>query len=363
MTLLLKKRLSKDLTDSTSSSSSSPPLPKKAKVISPISISSLSNLEMAHLMLIHAQQQTSSSTTHHVQQSAAAQPSSSESRRVVSPSCVRSLSRQPSPTVSSISSPSSSSSTSSSSYNDYSMGDIHIPSPDESLPFKEQNPLEMLSNVTSLIASADHHRLPPSLKRRFKYSHPIVHRRIVVDSATGTNHNNKRVSNEQYVGQRHPRTNQRHGKGIMMYSNGCKYIGTFMNDKRHGYGKCYYPPPSTASTLHTTSQYTGQWKHNKKHGHGKMVYPNGDIYQGSFYNDVMHGYGKLFVLNDENRKDYDHVYKGTFVNGKKCGQGVIQYSNGDVYKGTFDNDFKHGEGYLYTNGTVERLVYYMGLLV
>ena len=83
----------------------------------------------------------------------------------------------------------------------------------------------------------------------------------------------------------------------------------------------------------------------------------------------MHGYGKLFVLNGENsnsnssRKDYDHVYKGTFVNGKKCGQGAIQYSNGDVYKGTFDNDFKHGEGYLYTNDTVERLVYYMGLLV
>ena len=363
MTLLLKKRLSKDLTDSTSSSSSSssPPLTKKAKVISPISISSLSNLEMAHLMLIHAQQQTSSSTTHHVQQSAAAQPSSSESRRVVSPSsCVRSLSRQPSPTVSSISSPSSSSSMLSS-YTD-SMRDM--PSPDESLPlpFKEQNPLEMLSNVTSLIASADHRRLPPSLKRRFKYSHPIAHR-IAVDSAAGTNHNNKRVSNEQYVGQRHPRTNHRHGKGIMMYSNGCKYIGTFMNDKRHGYGKCYYPPPSTASTLHTTSQYTGQWKHNKKHGHGKMVYPNGDIYQGSFYNDVMHGYGKLFVLNDDNRKDYDHVYKGTFVNGKKCGQGAIQYSNGDVYKGTFDNDFKHGEGYLYTNGRVERLVYYMGMLV
>ena len=98
-----------------------------------------------------------------------------------------------------------------------------------------------------------------------------------------------------------------------------------------------------------------------------MVYPNGDIYQGSFYNDVMHGYGKLFILNDENsnssnRKDYD-VYKGTFVNGKKCGQGVIQYSDGDVYKGTFDNDFKHGEGYLYTDGRVKRLVYYMGMLV
>ena len=58
----------------------------------------------------------------------------------------------------------------------------------------------------------------------------------------------------------------------------------------------------------------------------------------------MHGHGKLFVLNDDNRKDYDHVYKGTFVNGKKCGQGVIQYSNGDVYKGSFHNDAKHGEG-------------------
>ena len=208
-------------------------------------------------MLVHAQQQSSSSTTSHVQQSSAAQTSSeSESRRVVSPSSLRSLPRQPSPTVSSISSPSSSSSTSSSSYTDHSMGDIHIPSPDESLPFKEQNPLEMLSNVTSLIASADH-RLPPSLKRRFKYSHPIAHR-IAVDSAAGTNHNNKRVSNEQYVGQRHPRTNHRHGKGIMMYSNGCKYIGTFMNDKRHGYGKCYYPTTTSATS---TSQYTGQWKH------------------------------------------------------------------------------------------------------
>ncbi len=34
-------------------------------------------------------------------------------------------------------------------------------------------------------------------------------------------------------------TGKRHGKGVMRYNNGDKYIGDWKNDKRHGRGTLY----------------------------------------------------------------------------------------------------------------------------
>lgn len=41
------------------------------------------------------------------------------------------------------------------------------------------------------------------------------------------------------------------------------------------------------------------------------------------------------------------VYKGQYVNHKKCGHGTYTFVNGDVYQGEFKDDEMYGSG-LYT---------------
>ena len=33
------------------------------------------------------------------------------------------------------------------------------------------------------------------------------------------------------------------------------------------------------------------------HGEGKLVYKNGDVYEGSFQNDVIDGYGNYYAID------------------------------------------------------------------
>jgi hypothetical protein len=107
---------------------------------------------------------------------------------------------------------------------------------------------------------------------------------------------------EKYLGQRHPQTKLRHGKGVMKYSNGCRYVGLFHNDVRSGYGKCWYANGCV---------YAGQWKDGKRHGRGTMTYVNGDIYQGSWEQDQRHGAG-VYHWKD-GRSDVCQFYRQKIV--------------------------------------------------
>ena len=61
-------------------------------------------------------------------------------------------------------------------------------------------------------------------------------------------------------------------------------------------------------------------------GYGSVEYPLGDIYKGSFKNNLMHG------------------------------QGVYTYSDGTKYTGMFSNNYIHGEGEVrFINGTTYKL--------
>jgi len=81
-----------------------------------------------------------------------------------------------------------------------------------------------------------------------------------------------------YKGERHPTTNLRHGFGIMSYRDGSVYTGNFEHDKRHGFGKCWYPDG--------LGVYTGFWANGKRNGLGKMVYSNGEVYHGEWLADL-----------------------------------------------------------------------------
>lgn len=156
---------------------------------------------------------------------------------------------------------------------------------------------------------------------------------------------------ELYVGERHPITGYRHGHGNMSFRNGCKYIGQFVNDMRHGQGKCMYPQ--------NLGYYTGQWYKNIKSGVGSMTYVNGDMYVGEWFNDRHHGKGKLTM------KGGVQLYEGEFVHNKKHGRGVqTNVDDGCVYIGLWYNNVRHGIGMLKSNGgRISHCLYHHGVLV
>src|SRR5690606_13006668 len=70
---------------------------------------------------------------------------------------------------------------------------------------------------------------------------------------------------------------------------------------------------------------------------GKIIYSNGDIYEGEFKNNLIHGRG-IF------KWDNGDIYEGDFKRGKKDGKGEFLWINGDSYRGDFKDDKREGIG-------------------
>ena len=68
-------------------------------------------------------------------------------------------------------------------------------------------------------------------------------------------------------------------------------------------------------------------------------------FEGNFINDQFNGFGRL-----ENKMDVS-VYKGTFLNGLKFGQGKIRDTSGQ-FDGEFRDNLKNGKGHIYLEGEV-----------
>ena len=125
-------------------------------------------------------------------------------------------------------------------------------------------------------------------------------------------------------------------------NNGCVYIGTVLQGKKHGKG---------TYTSASGEIYDGQWENDKRHGKGKQIYAIGDVYNGQWENDKRHGKGTMMY-------DGGSVFNGEWKDGNRHGDGRMIYSNGDVYIGEWKHELKgfnrHGKGRLYSfaNGKV-----------
>lgn len=147
-----------------------------------------------------------------------------------------------------------------------------------------------------------------------------------------------------------------------------RYIGTFKNGKKHGFGALHCKDGSV---------FVGSFSNNKINGKAEFHAPNGDKYMGEFKdgqkngqgeecckfnltenivqskytgnykNDLKCGYGEL-ILTESNKKTF---YKGQFSNGVYNGKGSIEQPNGNTYTGIFTNGNLTGVGiYLYKAG-------------
>lgn len=160
---------------------------------------------------------------------------------------------------------------------------------------------------------------------------------------------------------------ERHGKGQFtkgdkngeMYE---KYIGYWVNDKRHGKGvKLIIKKNIGPEKLTVVEQYSGYWENDRRHGIGlsKRKF-NGltretvflEKYKGPWKNGVRHGKGNFVTFMTVKNKTYEiAAYAGHFKNNKKHGHGKFSVSMENpklYYEGlwnmgmpVFDEDANH----------------------
>lgn len=121
------------------------------------------------------------------------------------------------------------------------------------------------------------------------------------------------------------------GYGVMVFANGDKYAGDFVNGEAHGQGILYFA---------NGSRYYGDWEHNFRQGKGKLIYHIGHEYLGDFWRNHMHGEGTMRYANGD-------TYEGQWQKSRPEGQGIYTFSTGDRYVGTFSRGRFHGKGTLF----------------
>lgn len=117
------------------------------------------------------------------------------------------------------------------------------------------------------------------------------------------------------------------------------YDGQFKNNLRHGYGKLFLPNQNLV--------YCGFFEANKKEGRGIEYYRNGKMkYFGVWRNDKIWKLGREFYNNGV---VYCNGFDGDrFHEGMKNGDATILNKNGGVlYKGRFVDDEPNGFGVIY----------------
>jgi hypothetical protein len=189
----------------------------------------------------------------------------------------------------------------------------------------------------------------------------MMGKEIYWDQATNTaSVNDKGVTYTPPTVQTKPTSTVKNGYYEFKYTD-ATYQGNFVNDKRDGYGVCYY---------NNGAVYDGNWSNGKWDGYGSLNYANGDAYQGNFVNGVREDTNATFVYangvryegqysNDKQTgtgtKYYSNgVYTGEFVNGIRHGYGVYVWESNNRYEGYWSNDKRNGQGTLYySNGTYD----------
>lgn len=120
------------------------------------------------------------------------------------------------------------------------------------------------------------------------------------------------------------------------FTDGSRYVGEFVNGKRHGKGTNYFPDGA---------RYDGDWKNGYMNGHGVCVYADGEKYEGEWTDGKRNGQGTHIYADGAK-------YVGNWVNDKLHGQGTYFYAKGAKYIGEWVNNKKQGKGtYYYVNPT------------
>ena len=153
---------------------------------------------------------------------------------------------------------------------------------------------------------------------------------------------------DRYVGQIDPVTKLRQGQGTYTYPNSLyQYQGFYKDGRKH-------TEPGQAATfvMRDGTKFTGNFQNGEITGQGLKRGSDGRVYQGDFVEGEMHGNG-LLMYNVESKTETDRAYEGQFHFNSREGNGVLTKINGDVYTGTFQNNMATGPHHVeFGNGDV-----------
>merc|ERR1711862_376036 len=109
---------------------------------------------------------------------------------------------------------------------------------------------------------------------------------------------------------------QRHGQGRFEYTDGGVYDGSWVDGNMQGFGKLFYPSNKLA--------YEGHWANNVFNGNGTVYNEHPDTMEGPFD-----------YANFDNSDEFWVKYSGEFVNDERSGVGSLIFQNGEKYVGSF----------------------------
>lgn len=132
---------------------------------------------------------------------------------------------------------------------------------------------------------------------------------------------------------------ERCGYGIHV-ADKTRYEGDFRHNQRHGLGTLWV----RAEGKRWRKTYSGGWSEGRKEGEGVYFYDNGDVYRGEWINGERSGRGSMQYFNGDE-------YVGSFRFDGRCGSGSTTYSCGDVHEGHYSDDVKEGPGLFFYAGS------------
>lgn len=201
----------------------------------------------------------------------------------------------------------------------------------------------------------------------------------------------------EYSGEWNDSTKERHGRGIMKFSDDTTYIGYY--DKANGKRKLvhakgdYYEGDFVDDRIEGFGTYTningsiyiGNWKNDLQDGHGKEIWADRLEYEGDYKEEkngakvdfnllmvpymkvtfiLINGKGKFQIKGQEQyvgNWKYNKMsgegefifidgisYKGQNLNDLKDGFGVFTWPSGKIYSGKWKNGKRHGEGKMFS---------------
>lgn len=120
------------------------------------------------------------------------------------------------------------------------------------------------------------------------------------------------------------------GLGMMVYSDASIYIGDWYEGKRHSLKN------SNSNWVKEDGlSYEGTWQNDLKHGYGTLRYPDGGWYRGEFAKGYEHGHG-IKNYSDGSK------HEGRFRYGKRDGPGTFTNVEGQQEKRVFrEHDVYH----------------------
>ncbi|XP_046716127.1 alsin isoform X1 [Silurus meridionalis] len=219
---------------------------------------------------------------------------------------------------------------------------LKLTSPEESFTLLASSPSEKLKwlrainqAVEQALSGAGSNSAPPTSEAGSRADPPISR------TASYTFYKDSRLKDALYEGRWV--AGKPHWRGTLKWPDGRTYTGTFKNGFEDGFGDYIVPN----KTLNKSDHYQGQWKDGKMCGFGTFRYATGEVYEGSFQDNMRHGHGMLRTgkLNSTSPS----VFIGQWVNDKKTGYGVFDdITRGEKYMGIWQDDQKQGNGVIVT---------------